>query len=119
MQLVSDTHKGFRSLIPILTTAMGDIIGWDGELLRLLDYRHGLVRTLFAETFFVIDTQSPKCMESKLFCEPYPQARERFGTPEPGQCFGYVPILLAAAQRWWRTCRHSTCTPILRSLRHS
>lgn len=94
-QLVTDTHEGFNPLIPIMTTAMGDIIGWDGELLLLLDYRHGLVRTLFAETFFLEDTQSLKYMEAKLFWSPYPQAREKYGTPGPDQCFGYVPILAA------------------------
>ncbi|GAB3566744.1 DUF1851 domain-containing protein [Arthrobacter alkaliphilus] len=95
MQLVQDTHKGFRPLIPIMTTAMGDIVGWDGELLRLLDYRHGLVRTLFGEAYFVTDTQSSKYMESKLFWSPYPEARELYGVPDPGQCFGYVPFLAA------------------------
>ncbi|MHA7197164.1 T6SS immunity protein Tdi1 domain-containing protein [Arthrobacter alkaliphilus] len=95
MQLVRDTHRGFNPLIPIMTTAMGDIIGWDGELLLLLDYRHGLVRTLFSENYFLRNLDEPGFMEEELFRAPYPEARERYGVPGPGQCFGYVPILAA------------------------
>lgn len=94
-QLVRDTHQGFNPLIPIMTTAMGDIIGWDGELLLLLDYRHGLVRTLFSENYFLKNLDEPGFMEEELFWAPYPQARDRLGVPDPSQCFGYVPILAA------------------------
>ncbi|GGI02406.1 hypothetical protein GCM10007170_44080 [Arthrobacter liuii] len=94
-QLVQDTHQGLNPLIPIMTTAMGDVIGWDGELLLLLDYRHGLVWTLFSEKFFLKHLDEPGYMEEELHWSPYPQAREQHGTPGPGQCFGYVPILAA------------------------
>lgn len=93
MQLVENTHQGFNPLIPIMTTAMGDIIGWDGEMLLLLDYRHGLVRHVLTAKHFLRLLDEPKYMEEELYWNPYPQARERYGTPDHSQCFGYVPIL--------------------------
>ncbi len=93
MQLVTNTHQGFNPLIPIMTTAMGDIIGWDGEMLLLLDYRHGLVWHVLTAKHFLRLLDEPKYMEEELSWNPYPQARERYGTPDPSQCFGYVPIL--------------------------
>ncbi|WP_285728241.1 T6SS immunity protein Tdi1 domain-containing protein [Psychromicrobium xiongbiense] len=92
-KLVDETYRGFNPLIPIMTTAMGDIIGWDGEMLLLLDYRHGLIRHVLTAKHFLRLIGEERYMEEDLFWSPYPEARERYGVPGPEQCFGYIPIL--------------------------
>ncbi|WP_192497739.1 T6SS immunity protein Tdi1 domain-containing protein [Pseudoclavibacter sp. CFCC 13611] len=105
MELVAQTAQTLGEVVPVATTAMGDVLAWQlendgrGHLL-LIDYRHGEIRTLASRDvdYFAKDLRDePDSMQQaeELGWSPFPEAVERLGVPGFDECFGYVPILAA------------------------
>ena len=83
-----------HNAIPLFTTGMCDLIVWEEDFLRGCFYRNALMdnvsKTL--EGFF-FTLASKKITESRLCISPYYEAVEKYGQPEYGYGFGYVPLL--------------------------
>ncbi|MBC1793499.1 DUF1851 domain-containing protein [Listeria booriae] len=69
-------------------------MNWSDGYVRLLNYRYGIVKTIFFSfEFFFEDTAYDGYREENLMWNPYQEAAKKLGTPAYEECFGYVPIL--------------------------
>ena len=83
-------HKG----VPLFVTGMCDLILWDDGFLRGCFYRYGAMGTVCASLAVLYALlKSQKAPKDELYIEPYLEAKEKYGEPEYGYGFGYVPLL--------------------------
>jgi len=80
--------------IPLFVTAMCDLVVWKNEFFTGCFYRYCAMGTLCnsMDVFFPL-LKSQKLSKEKLYIEPYLEAKEKYGEPEYGYGFGYVPLL--------------------------
>ncbi|KEO81840.1 T6SS immunity protein Tdi1 domain-containing protein [Tumebacillus flagellatus] len=84
-----------RVAIPILATAMGDLITWEeNRYVRLVNYRKGKFQGISAGfEFFFSDLEDPQFLTKDLDAAPFLEAVREYGAPKYDECFGYVPLL--------------------------
>ena len=91
------TQKSYfeKSAIPLLATALGDIIVWEGnEYLVLLAYRYGNFDCLeYGCDFFLNDLSDNKYVERHFKNTNFYISLKILGKPAYDECFGYVPLL--------------------------
>jgi len=80
--------------IPLFVTGMCDLIVLDDDYLVGNFYRYGAMGSVckFLRILFVY-LSSKEHANEKLYIEPYLEAKEKYGEPEYGYGFGYVPLL--------------------------
>ncbi|MBC2315546.1 DUF1851 domain-containing protein [Listeria booriae] len=92
--ILEDTSERYTDGIVLFTTGMGDLIIWSDGYVRLLNYRYGIVKTIFFSfEFFFEDTADDEFRVEELMWNPYQEAVKKLGIPAYDECFGYVPIL--------------------------
>jgi hypothetical protein len=93
-ELLQETSQRYKDGTVLFVTAMGDLIIWADGYVRMLNYRHGILKTIMPSiAFFFNSLESEKFKDDYLKWNPYPRAYEKFGAPNFDECFGYVPIL--------------------------
>jgi len=88
--ITEHNHKG----IPIFVTGMCDLVVWEDDFLRGCFYRYGAMGNVCKamRTFYAL-LKSQEAPKSRLYIEPYLEAKKKYGEPEYGYGFGYVPLL--------------------------
>lgn len=80
--------------VPVLVTALGDLVLWIEPLFHLVRFRWGTVETFhFDAALLLADLQKDEVLDGVLERPPYTAAVERLGVPGIDECFGYVPLL--------------------------
>lgn len=95
LETLKKCYKRYEQAIPIFTTAMGDIIVWEKDkYVNLLNFRKGYVHVVSSGfEFFFDDLSDYNFMNDELMWQPYPEAINKYGTPNFDECFGYTPLL--------------------------
>lgn len=95
LDILERSYVRHEQAIPIFTTAMGDIIVWEGnKYVNLLNSRKGFVHVVSSGfEFFFDDIQDNEFMDDELMWQPYPEAIIKYGDPTYEECFGYTPLL--------------------------
>ncbi|WP_376740772.1 T6SS immunity protein Tdi1 domain-containing protein [Listeria booriae] len=93
--ILEESYVRYDSAIPLVTTAMGDIIVWEkNKYLNLLNFRRGTVKVIESGfEFFLEDIEDENFLIEELDWNPYKEASEKFGNPAYDECFGYIPLL--------------------------
>ena len=80
--------------IPLFVTAMCDLIILDGDYIVGCFYRYGAMGNVCKamQTFYAL-LKSQEAPKNRLYIEPYLEAKKKYGEPEYGYGFGYVPLL--------------------------
>lgn len=92
--LLIEGSQRFHDRIVLFATAMGDLIIWDGNFVRILKFRYGVTDTIMSGfKFFFEDLSDEDFREEDLKWNPYLEAVELIGVPKYEECFGYVPLL--------------------------
>lgn len=92
--ILKQGSQRFQNGIVLFATAMGDLIIWSDNYVRILNFRYGINDTIMSGfDFFFDDLEDTDFREEELKWSPYQQAIKMLGTPEFDECFGYVPIL--------------------------
>lgn len=91
--LIEETFFAGEDCVPLLATALGDVLVWDNEAAsyELLMYRYGIYR-LINKSFFQL-LRDPSFVDTELEPVNYKEAVELCGEPGYDECFGYVPLL--------------------------
>ncbi|MDQ0206979.1 T6SS immunity protein Tdi1 domain-containing protein [Alkalicoccobacillus murimartini] len=102
LKVIRETFLRSEDVIPIFSTAMGDLLCWqkdpidnsDGFIMQL-NYRKGISKIIAFEfdLFVKFLTEEPSFRVKKMDWQPYIEAAKRNGPPEYDECFGYVPLL--------------------------
>ncbi|MBO6219430.1 MAG: DUF1851 domain-containing protein [Treponema sp.] len=91
------TQKSYfeKKSIPLLVTALGDIIVWEkNEYLSLVAYRYKNFDCLeYGCEFFLNDLADNKYVERHFKNKNFYISIENLGVPAYDECFGYVPLL--------------------------
>ena len=84
-----------KNCIPLLLTALGDIVAWEkNEYVSLIAYRYGNFDCLeYGCEFFLNDLSDNKYVDRHFKNKNYYISLESLGTPSYDECFGYVPLL--------------------------
>ena len=92
-ELVENTFFAGEECVPLITTALGDVLVWDHEVqsFELVMYRYGIYRLIGEDLFDLLRDKS--FIESEVEPKNYIEAVELLGEPEYDECFGYVPLL--------------------------
>ncbi|MBC1290336.1 DUF1851 domain-containing protein [Listeria booriae] len=93
--ILEESYVRYDSAIPLVTTAMGDIIVWEkNKYLNLLNFRRGTVKVIESGfEFFLEDIEDENFLIEELDWNPYKEASKKFGNPAYDECFGYIPLL--------------------------
>ena len=107
-ELLKETYANEPSPIPILTTALGDIITWNIEgvgdnefnFVGIVCYRDsqdgvlGLILKPNDDYFFTHELTDSSIYEDDLFWDAYIEAvKVHRAIPKYDECYGYVPLL--------------------------
>lgn len=92
--LLPDVIADSEGAVALFTTAFGDIVFWRSGYVRAARLRHGVIEVItklpgLLPRFFA----DPEYVADALAREPFDEACERLGVPDPDECFGYVPLL--------------------------
>ena len=95
LDILEECYLRSEQVIPIFTTAMGDLIVWEKEkYVNLLNFRKGYVTVVSSGfEFFFDDLNDADYMNDELQWQPYQEAVEKYGEPSYEECFGYTPLL--------------------------
>ena len=92
-----------KNCIPLLVTALGDIIVWERKkYLYLLFYRYNNFDCLDTDgcDFFLDDIADFDFQKNDLKMKDFKEVLESLGYPAYDECYGYVPLLsLGGAER--------------------
>jgi len=98
-QILSTTYAGYTDThIPFATTALGDLLVWVEDAVKLINYRYGvssIVSSSKIERLFESRLLSENYLDKYFGWSNYLPAKERLGAPEYDECFAYEPILAA------------------------
>lgn len=91
--LVEEVFFAGEECVPLMATAFGDILVWDGEAccLEMIFCRYGIYKVVDNDFFRLLGDKS--FVENVLEPVNYNQAVELYGVPDFDECFGYVPLL--------------------------
>lgn len=106
-ELLKKTYAKEGKLIPVFTTAMGDIIVWKEEIsneekdysFEMVYYRYCKQGFLFPvidldDDFFIEVLADSNMYKNIFYWNPYMEAVKVYGvTPKHDECYGYVPLL--------------------------
>ncbi|MFC7371360.1 T6SS immunity protein Tdi1 domain-containing protein [Fictibacillus iocasae] len=94
IDIMQECSQRYKDAIVLFATSMGDLIIWADGYVRLLNFRYGVLKTLFPNfLLFLRSLDSEKFRDEYLMWQPYPIAIEKYGEPEYDECFGYTPLL--------------------------
>ncbi|MGY4645329.1 T6SS immunity protein Tdi1 domain-containing protein [Cellulomonas sp. URHB0016] len=80
--------------VPVLATALADLVFWIEPLFHIARFRWGVIETLhFDAALLFADVQKDEVLDGVLERGPYTQAVGRLGVPGIDECYGYVPLL--------------------------
>lgn len=91
--IVRDSYFDGENAIPLMVTAFGDIIIYDGtinDLVNLL-YRYQDLEVL--GSYFFMDLSSQMYLKNNIKNKQYEKALQKYGPLEVDECYGYVPLL--------------------------
>jgi hypothetical protein len=94
--LLLESCQRYHDSVVLFATSMGDLLIWSDGYVRLLDFRHGVVRTiLFTFEYFFQNLSDSLFLEGDKYLSwrPYPEAIEKYGEPGYNECFGFFPLL--------------------------
>lgn len=91
--LIEETFFAGEECLPIMATALGDVLVWDNEVVsyELLMYRYGIYRLIDKRFFQLLRDRT--FVDTELEPVNYKEAAELLGEPDYDECFGYVPLL--------------------------
>ncbi|MGC6769545.1 T6SS immunity protein Tdi1 domain-containing protein [Enterococcus sp. LJL51] len=93
-ELLIEGSQRFHDGIVLFATALGDLIIWEGNFVRIIRFRYGVTDTIMSGfKFFFEDLSDEDFREEDLRWAPYLEAIEINGVPKFEECFGYVPLL--------------------------
>ena len=96
-EILSTTYAGYTDKeIPFATTALGDLLVWSDDAVRLINYRYGIssiVSSSKIERLFESRLLSENYLDKYFGWSNYLPAKERLGAPEYDECYAYEPIL--------------------------
>ena len=92
--VLDETYARAAIALPVLSTAMGDIIVWEeNRYLRIIQYRYGIFTGISAGFDFFWEDVANGELNSLFDIKTYICASNRLGIPNCDECFGYVPLL--------------------------
>lgn len=91
--LVEEAFFAGEECVPLMVTALGDVLVWDQEAccLELIFCRYGIYKVVDNDFFRLLGDGS--FVERELELVNYKEAVELYGVPDFDECFGYVPLL--------------------------
>lgn len=92
--ILRQCSERYKDAVVLFTTAMGDLIVWAEGYVRVLNFRHGVLKTVMPNfSHFFKSLHSEKFLNGYVMWQPYPKAVETLGEASYDECFGYTPIL--------------------------
>ncbi len=82
--------------IPFAVTALADVLVWEGNCVKLINYRRGYsdIVGFDIDIFFNKFLTDEDFLISELDALPYLETINRLGIPKYDECYGYVPMLV-------------------------
>lgn len=95
VNIIEETFFAGEECVPVMTTALGDVLVWDNEAwsLELVMYRYGIYRMVNDGFFELLRRRDSEFINGVLEPTNYKEAAELLGEPDFDECFGYVPLL--------------------------
>lgn len=92
-QLAEEIVAWGEQCVPLMVTALGDMLVWDAEAhcLEMIFCRYGIYKMPKGDFFRLLCDKS--FVEKELEPINYKEAVELHGVPDFDECFGYVPLL--------------------------
>lgn len=92
-QLAEEIVAWGEQCVPLMVTALGDMLVWDAEAhsLEMIFCRYGIYKMPKGDFFRLLCDKS--YVEKELEPINYKEAVELHGVPDFDECFGYVPLL--------------------------
>lgn len=92
-QLAEEIVDWGKQCVPLMVTALGDMLVWDVEAhcLEMIFCRYGIYKMPEGDFFRLLCDKS--FVENELEPINYKEAVELHGVPDFDECFGYVPLL--------------------------
>lgn len=93
VDVFAETYERGAGAVPIMVTAMGDIVYWQDGFVQVVLYRTGTIAVLASgmDMFFILLLAGVR--DPHLAIEPYREAVPVLGSPDNDESFGYVPLL--------------------------
>ncbi|OZG58461.1 GAD-like domain-containing protein [Bifidobacterium tissieri] len=83
-----------QSVTPILATAFGDLIVWNGQMrcVETLQFRNSMTRSSMIEYYFA-NIPDEHFQRQVLGMRGYKTVRRRLPIPQYGECYAYSPLI--------------------------
>lgn len=92
--ILEESSQRYKHAIVLFATGMGDLIIWSDGYVRLLNYRHGIIKTImYTFEFFFQNMNDLDFRDEDLSWQPYPEALKQYNELKYDECFGYTPVL--------------------------
>lgn len=94
-KLINESYFRGKYAIPILVTALAEIITWEeGEFIGKIDYPHGVFHLIGKKfTHFLSNLEDQDFLDEYFNQVTYKKAISQLGKLSYDECFGHIPLL--------------------------